>query len=86
LAASLVRVHHLRPLTLLVGPLIVSLKWLGGVSLSAAWYFIVLAIKNHWSGPITADLTTTVLHRYNLLINNVKPVHSLASRFSVIKT
>jgi len=27
------------------------------------------------SGPVTADLTTTVLHSYKLLINGVKPVH-----------
>jgi len=29
------------------------------------------------SGPVTADLTTTVVHSYQLLINDVKPVHSL---------
>jgi len=29
------------------------------------------------SGPVTADLTTTVVHSSKLLINNVKPVHSL---------
>jgi len=29
------------------------------------------------SGPVTADLTTTVVHSYNLLINDVKPDHSL---------
>jgi len=28
-------------------------------------------------GPVTADLTTTVIHSYNLLVNNVKHVHSL---------
>jgi len=29
------------------------------------------------SGPVTADLTTTVVHSYKLLINDVKPDHSL---------
>jgi len=29
------------------------------------------------SGPVTADLTTTVVHSYKLLINDGKPVHSL---------
>jgi len=29
------------------------------------------------SGPVTADLTTTVAHRYKLLINDIKPVHLL---------
>jgi len=31
------------------------------------------------SEPVTADLTTTVVHTrsYKLLINNIKPVHSL---------
>jgi len=29
------------------------------------------------SGLVTADLTTTAVHRYKLLINDVKPVHSL---------
>jgi len=29
------------------------------------------------SGPITADLKSTVVHRYVFLINDVKPVHSL---------
>jgi len=28
------------------------------------------------SGPVTADLTTTVVHSYKLLINEVKPVHT----------
>jgi len=27
------------------------------------------------SRPVTADLTTTILHRYKLLINDIKPVH-----------
>jgi len=42
---------------------------------SVCWY-----IKT-WleSGPVTADLTTTVVHRYKLLINEVKPVYSLES-------
>jgi len=30
------------------------------------------------SGPVKADLTTTVVHTYKLLINDVKPVHSHA--------
>jgi len=29
------------------------------------------------SGPVTADLTTTVVHSSKLLINDVKPDHSL---------
>jgi len=29
------------------------------------------------SAPITADLTTTVVYSYKLLINDVKPVRSL---------
>jgi len=32
------------------------------------------------SGPVTADLTTTVVHSYKLLINNDIPVHSLTLR------
>jgi len=27
----------------------------------------------HKSGPVTTDLTTTVVHSYKLLINDVKP-------------
>jgi len=46
--------------------------------LSVALYFGVLAIKTGFeSGPLTADLTTTVVHSYKSLINDVKPVHSL---------
>jgi len=30
------------------------------------------------SGTVTADLTTTVTHKYKLLINDVKPVQSLS--------
>jgi len=38
----------------------------------------VLAIKTRFeSGPVTADLTTTVVHSSKLLINDVKPDHSL---------
>jgi len=29
------------------------------------------------SGPLTSDLTTTVVHSFKLLINDVKPDHSL---------
>jgi len=29
------------------------------------------------SGPVTADLTTTVIHSSKLLINDIKPDHSL---------
>jgi len=43
-----------------------------------AWYFGVLAHKKKLeSGPVTADLTTTVIHSSKLLINDVKPDHSL---------
>jgi len=37
-------------------------------------------------GPITVDLTTTVVNSYKLLINDVKPVHSLDSRDYVTVT
>jgi len=33
-------------------------------------------------GPVTADLTTTVLYSYISLINDIKPVHSLTLIFS----
>jgi len=43
-----------------------------------AWYFGVLARKTLLeSGPVTADLTTTVVHSSKLLINDIKPDHSL---------
>jgi len=29
------------------------------------------------SGPVTTDLTTTVVHSYTLLTNDIKPVYSL---------
>jgi len=29
------------------------------------------------SGPVTVDLTTTVVHSYKLLINDINPDHSL---------
>jgi len=42
------------------------------------WYFGVLSIKTRLeSEPVTAYLTTTVVHNYELLINDLKPVHSL---------
>jgi len=45
--------------------------------LSAAWYFGVLEITTrHESGPVTGDLTTTVVHSSELQINDVKPDHS----------
>jgi len=45
----------------------------------------VLAIKTSLeSGPVTADLTTTVIHSYKLLINDVKPVHSLTHSMNEI--
>jgi len=34
------------------------------------------------SRPVTSDLETTVIHSYQLLINDVKPVHSLNVYFS----
>jgi len=38
-------------------------------------------LKFHFeSGPVTADLTTTVVHRYKLLRNHVKTLHSGNSR------
>jgi len=63
--ASLVSVHHLK----LTG-------W--GICLLMIWYFGVLACKIRLeSGLFTADSTTTVIHSYKLLTNNVKPVQSL---------
>jgi len=35
------------------------------------------------SGPVTADLTTTVVHSYKQLINDVKPVHSLIQSIDI---
>jgi len=32
------------------------------------------------SGPVTADLTTTVVPSYKFLINDVKPVYSLTQQ------
>jgi len=40
---------------------------------SVYWYFKTRLA----SGSVTADLTTTAVHSYKLLINDVKPVHSL---------
>jgi len=34
-------------------------------------------VNMYISGPVTADMTTTVVHNYKLLINDFKPVHSL---------
>jgi len=46
-----------------------------GHGTSVCWY-----IKTRLeSGPVTADLTTTVIHSYKLLINNAKFFHSLIS-------
>jgi len=36
------------------------------------------------SGPVTADLTTTVVHSYKLLINDVKADHSLTIYFTTL--
>jgi len=44
-------------------------------------YFSVLVILKTRleSGPVTADLTTTVIHSYKLLINKVQPfTHSFS--------
>jgi len=48
--------------------------------ISTTWYLVCWYIKN-WleSGPVTADLTTVVVHRYKSLKNDIKPVHSLVS-------
>jgi len=35
-------------------------------------------------GPVTADLTTNVVHSSKLLINDVKPDHSLTLMFLLI--
>jgi len=37
------------------------------------------------SGPVTADITTTVVHSYTLLINDVKPVHPLTLKLNRIQ-
>jgi len=46
--------------------------------------YLLLGISVSWHpkilpefGPLTADLTTTDVHSYKLLINNVKSVHLL---------
>jgi len=36
------------------------------------------------SGPVTADLTTTLVHSSKLLINDVKPDHSLTLLLYII--
>jgi len=36
------------------------------------------------SGPVTADLTSTVVHSSKLLINDVKPDHSLTPDFTFV--
>jgi len=42
----------------------------------------VISLKTRLeSGPVTADLTTTVIHSYKLLINDVKPDHSLMHQY-----
>jgi len=42
---------------------------------SVCWDFITRLE----SGAVTADLTTTVVHSYKLLINDITPVQSLIS-------
>jgi len=37
------------------------------------------------SGPVTADLTTAIIHSYKLLINNVKPIHKLTHSIFLFK-
>jgi len=50
-----------------------GIMFICGMVLRVCWH-----IKTRLeSGPVTADLTTTVVHSYKLLTNNVKPVHSL---------
>jgi len=40
--------------------------------------YVIGVIKTRLeSGPVTADLTTTLVHSSKLLINDVKPDHSL---------
>jgi len=67
----------------LVGP--VSVKLLGGVlCLSAPWYFVYWYLKNRLeAGPVTADLATTVVYSYKSARNDVKPVNSHVSHFSI---
>jgi len=33
-------------------------------------------------GPVTADLTTTVVYSHQLLLNNIKPIQSLTQNFN----
>jgi len=70
-AASLVSVHHFKRLrTGLVGP--VSAKETGwGIMFICAWYFGVLAHLKIRLESGQPDLTTTVLHSYNLVINDI---------------
>jgi len=44
-----------------------------GMVLRVCWY-----LKTQLeSGPVTTDLTTTVVHSYRLLINDIKHSHTL---------
>jgi len=85
---SLVSIHHLRPRAGLIGPASVLSDSVGyhvylQHGTSVCWH------NKTWlkSGPVTADLTTTVVHKSTLLINDVKPDHSLyfLRLFSVIQ-
>jgi len=71
-------VHHLRARVVLVSPVSVESDWVGyhiylQHCTSVCWHI------DNWleSGPVTVDLTTTVVHSYKLLINVIKPIQSL---------
>jgi len=79
LAITASLVHHLRPrIGLMVGLASVYSDWVGFQvylrhDTSMCWNIKTRLV----SGPVTADLTTTVVHSYQLLINDVKSVHSI---------
>jgi len=79
-ATSLVSVHHLRPRTWIVGPVSFKTVWVGYHAYLQ--HGILVCWHMHFktrleSEPVTADLTTTVVYSSKLLINDVKPDHSL---------
>jgi len=67
--ATQVSVHHLRSRTGLFGPVSVSSDWVG--------YHVYLRHGTSVCWHFKTRLTTTVVHSYKLLINDVKPFHSL---------
>jgi len=70
----------------LVGPVSVQSDWVGyhvylRHGTSVRWH-----LKTQLeSGTVTADLTTTVIHSSKLLINDIKPNHSLIQILPPVK-